>query len=55
MLALKYHLEIIERDNPNNDCYVGISTVGKSERWIIFLDGPTYLGKIPVGSKKKER
>ncbi len=22
-------------------------------RWIIFLDGPTYLGKIPVGSQKK--
>jgi hypothetical protein len=23
-------------------------------RWIIFLDGPTYLGKILVGSKKKK-
>jgi hypothetical protein len=26
---------------------------GKGGRWIAILDGPTYLGKTPVGSQKK--
>ncbi len=27
----------------------------QSSRWIIFLDGPTYLGNNLVGSQKKAR
>ncbi len=42
------------RANCNGSNVVG-DNGGDGGRWIIFLDGPTYLGKIPVGSNKKTR